>query len=51
MKKQQFQPCRRCKECHRPISKPKGNKSGYCSNCYERKRERERSKGGKNESR
>jgi len=27
-------PVKKCKDCGKPLSKPKMNKSGYCYSCY-----------------
>ena len=33
MKQKQLKPVRKCDECGRILSRQKMNKSGYCSNC------------------
>lgn len=33
----EFIPVPRCEECDKPISKPKSNKSGYCTACGKKK--------------
>ena len=33
MRTNKFKPCKKCRVCGKPISRPKANKSGLCCGC------------------